>query len=43
VRALSKVGSQFAPAVEHAAASGLGRWMNEKMFGIDRRRTPPAW
>ena len=24
-------------------ASGIGRWMNEKMFGIDRRRTPPAW
>ncbi|HEY3157820.1 MAG TPA: FAD-linked oxidase C-terminal domain-containing protein [Vicinamibacterales bacterium] len=43
VRALSKVGSQFAPLSNALAASGLGRWMNEKMFGIDRRRTPPAW
>ncbi|HYS26192.1 MAG TPA: FAD-linked oxidase C-terminal domain-containing protein, partial [Vicinamibacterales bacterium] len=43
VRALSKVGSQFAPLSNTLAASGLGRWMNEKMFGIDRRRTPPAW
>ena len=43
VRALSKVGSHFAPLSNTLAASGLGRWMNEKMFGIDRRRTPPAW
>jgi len=43
VRALSRVGSQFAPLANTLAASGLGRWMNEKMFGIDRRRTPPAW
>jgi FAD/FMN-containing dehydrogenase/Fe-S oxidoreductase len=43
VRALSKVGSQFAPLANTLAASGFGRWMNEKMFGIDRRRTPPAW
>ena len=25
------------------ASSGFGRWMNEKLFAIDRRRTPPAW
>ena len=43
VRALSQVGSQFAPLSNRLAASGIGRWMNEKMFGIDRRRTPPAW
>jgi FAD/FMN-containing dehydrogenase/Fe-S oxidoreductase len=43
VRALSKVGSRFAPLANTLAASGFGRWMNEKMFGIDRRRTPPAW
>src|SRR5690242_3915330 len=43
VRALSKVGSHFAPLSNAMAASGLGRWMNEKMFGIDRRRIPPAW
>jgi len=43
VRALSQVGSQFAPLSNLVAASGIGRWMNEKMFGIDRRRTPPSW
>jgi len=43
VRALSKVGSQFAPLSNSVAASAVGRWMNEKLFGIDRRRTPPAW
>jgi FAD/FMN-containing dehydrogenase/Fe-S oxidoreductase len=43
VRALSVVGSRFAPLSNRMAASGIGRWMNEKMFGIDRRRTPPAW
>ena len=43
VRALSKIGSHFAPLSNSLAASGLGRWMNEKMFGIDRRRIPPAW
>jgi Fe-S oxidoreductase len=43
VRELSKIGSQFAPLSNRVAASGFGRWMNEKLFGIDRRRTPPAW
>ena len=43
VRALSRVGSQFAPLSNSLAASAVGRWMNEKLFGIDRRRTPPAW
>jgi FAD/FMN-containing dehydrogenase/Fe-S oxidoreductase len=43
VRELSKIGSQFAPLANAVAASGFGRWMNEKLFGIDRRRTPPAW
>jgi FAD/FMN-containing dehydrogenase/Fe-S oxidoreductase len=43
VRALSRVGSHFAPFSNAVAASGVGRWMNEKLFGIDRRRVPPAW
>ena len=43
VRALSRVGSHFAPFSNTVAASGFGRWMNEKLFGIDRRRVPPAW
>ena len=43
VRALSKIGSAFAPLSNTLAAGAIGRWMNEKFFGIDRRRTPPAW
>jgi Fe-S oxidoreductase len=43
VRALSRIGSRFAPLSNSVASSGPGRWMNEKLFGIDRRRTPPAW
>lgn len=43
VRALSKIGSHFAPLSNSIAGSGIGRWMNERLFGIDRRRTPPAW
>jgi Fe-S oxidoreductase len=43
VRALSKIGSAFAPLSNTVAAGAIGRWMNEKLFGIDRRRTPPAW
>jgi hypothetical protein len=43
VRALSKVGSHFAPLSNAVAASGFGRWMNEKLFGIDRAACPPAW
>jgi Fe-S oxidoreductase len=43
VRALSRIGSHFAPLSNRVASSGPGRWMNEKLFGIDRRRTPPAW
>jgi len=43
VHRLSKIGSQFAPLSNIIAASAVGRWMNERMFGIDRRRTPPAW
>jgi FAD/FMN-containing dehydrogenase/Fe-S oxidoreductase len=43
VRSLSKIGSAFAPLSNTLAAGAIGRWMNEKFFGIDRRRTPPAW
>ncbi len=37
VHLLSKVGSRFAPLSNAVAASWFGRWMNEKVFGIDRR------
>ena len=43
VRALSRIGSHFAPLSNKVTSSGPGRWMNEKLFGIDRRRIPPAW
>ncbi|MFO0965357.1 MAG: FAD-linked oxidase C-terminal domain-containing protein [Gemmataceae bacterium] len=45
VASLSKWGSRLAPLSNWWARSWLGRWLNEKMFGIDRRRKPPrfAW
>jgi FAD/FMN-containing dehydrogenase/Fe-S oxidoreductase len=43
VHGVSKVGSRFAPLSNVVAASAVGRWMSEVLFGIDRRRTPPAW
>src|SRR5260221_498325 len=43
VHTVSKVGSRFAPLSNLVAGSTAGRWMNEKLFGIDRRRIPPAW
>ena len=36
-------GSWFAPVSNVLARSALGRHMNERLFGIDRRRRPPAW
>lgn len=43
VHTLSRIGSQFAPVSNLIANSSVGRWMNESLFGVDRRRTPPAW
>jgi FAD/FMN-containing dehydrogenase/Fe-S oxidoreductase len=43
VHILSKWGSRFAPVSNAAAASAIGRWLAEKAFRIDRRRTLPAW
>src|SRR4029077_5851268 len=43
IHALSKWGSRVAPIANAAAASGIGRWMNEQLIGIDRRRTPPKF
>ena len=43
VHALSKLGSRFAPLSNTAAQSGVGRWINEKLLQIDRRRTPPSF
>jgi Fe-S oxidoreductase len=43
VRALSELGSRFAPLSNVVAGSSIGRWINEQVLGIDRRRTPPAY
>src|SRR5471032_357607 len=43
IHGLSKWGSRFAPVANAAAQSGVGRWINEQLLGIDRRRTPPAF
>ena len=43
VRTLSEWGSRFAPIANFIAGSGIGRAINERLLGIDRRRTPPAF
>jgi FAD/FMN-containing dehydrogenase/Fe-S oxidoreductase len=40
---LAKVGSAFAPLSNFVSQSAVGRWINEQILGIDRRRTPPAF
>ncbi|MSQ97522.1 MAG: FAD-binding oxidoreductase [Gemmataceae bacterium] len=43
VAALSSWGCTLAPMSNWIAQSGVGRWLNEKAFGIDRRRMPPRF
>ncbi len=43
VHRMSVWGSRFAPLSNWISASPPGRWMNEKLFDIDQRRTLPAW
>jgi len=43
VHTLAKWGSRLAPFSNVAGRSVAGRWLGERMFGIDRRRTMPAW
>jgi FAD/FMN-containing dehydrogenase/Fe-S oxidoreductase len=43
VHELAKWGSRFAPASNWAMRSAPVRWLNERLIGVDRRRTPPAW
>ena len=40
---VAKVGSAFAPVSNLVAQSRVGRWINERLLGIDRRRTPPVF
>jgi FAD/FMN-containing dehydrogenase/Fe-S oxidoreductase len=43
VRTLSEWGSRFAPVANALVGSALGRTINERFLGIDRRRTPPKF
>jgi len=43
VHRMSVWGSRFAPLSNWISSSAPGRWMNEKLFDIDQRRTLPAW
>ncbi|MDQ6707572.1 MAG: FAD-binding protein, partial [Acidobacteriota bacterium] len=43
IQRLSAWGSRFAPLSNWMSSNAPARWLNEKLLGIDRRRTPPAW
>jgi Fe-S oxidoreductase len=43
VATLSKWGCATAPVSNWFAQSSMGHWLNEKLFGIDRRRKPPRF
>src|SRR5438067_13243802 len=43
IHTLSAWASRVAPLANAAARSGVGRWLNERLLGVDRRRVPPAF
>jgi FAD/FMN-containing dehydrogenase/Fe-S oxidoreductase len=43
VHVAAKWGSRLAPASNAAVNSAAGRWVAERLFGLDRRRKVPAW
>jgi len=43
VHDMSRWGSRLAPLSNWAMRSAPARWVNERLLGIDRRRTLPAW
>jgi Fe-S oxidoreductase len=43
VHQLARWGSRLAPISNVMAASAPARWLNERLLGIDHRRTSPAW
>jgi FAD/FMN-containing dehydrogenase/Fe-S oxidoreductase len=43
IHALASWASPIAPLVNLVTQSPLGRWLNERLLGVDRRRTPPAF
>jgi Fe-S oxidoreductase len=40
---VARWGSRLAPFSNIAARSAAGRWMSERLLGLDHRRTPPGW
>jgi FAD/FMN-containing dehydrogenase/Fe-S oxidoreductase len=40
---VARWGSRLAPLSNLAAASAAGRWLTERLLGLDRRRVPPRW
>jgi len=43
IHTMSEWASRVAPLANAVARSTAGRWLNEQVFGIDRRRTLPPW
>ena len=43
IHRLSALARPVAPLVNAVAGSAAGRWINEQLLGIDRRRTPPRF
>ncbi len=43
IHEMSRVGSRLAPLSNWALRSAPVRWLNERVLGVDRRRTLPAW
>jgi len=43
IHTMSAWASRVAPLANAVARSTAGRWLNEQLFGIDRRRTLPTW
>jgi FAD/FMN-containing dehydrogenase/Fe-S oxidoreductase len=43
IHRLSALASPFAPLINALAGSAPGRWINEQLLGVDRRRTPPRF
>lgn len=43
IHELSRWGSRLAPLSNWTVGSLAGRWVNERVLGLDRRRRPPGW
>jgi FAD/FMN-containing dehydrogenase/Fe-S oxidoreductase len=43
IHTMSAWASRVAPLANAVVRSTAGRWLNQQLFGIDRRRTLPAW